>query len=568
MAKETHWFARFAPRNIKTAPKLVVSSIIVCVIMMVAGLVGIWGMGQINDRLVSIGQNHLPAVQDLGTVRSEFIRAQTDMRDAVLNPDTSLASGFVAQAQADEQRMSAATTAFIALGHAADETPGIMQLQHVLHIWQNTLHAIEPTANAPTADNRYRLTIEIEYQWAPQTQAVFDALDTLHHFEVVHANSATSDAQMMVNRLFWVAVLTIICGFGMAMGTSLLIARRISNPLQAMVEVAKRVEQGNLRPVLHLNAAYQGEDEVGELTRALVDMLPSLRELVQQVMNSSQAVDASSVQISQASQHTMHVSGEVTRIIEQMADSVIDQGQQLRQSAQAIDGLAQRSTIVQTEAQTMQHAMLALKDRVSLTADQIRHLGVRAQEIGQIVQTIEGIAEQTNLLALNAAIEAARAGEHGRGFAVVAAEVRKLAERATSATQEIGKIIHETQTETNLAVDSMAAGVAQVERNVALVANTEQEAHRMADSAAEVNTLIADITALSDRNSTAAAEVTSATQAMSAQVAETVTFTEHLGEVAHHLRAVVGVFTLEDAPPTPSALPVSRSHPTLVKSAA
>ena len=562
MPKESDWFTRFAPRNIKTAPKLVASSLFICVIMMVAGIVGIWGMGQINDRLVLIGQRHLPAVQDLGTVRAEFIRAQTDMRDAVLNPDASLVGSFVAKAQADEQRMNAAVAAFNALGPAADETQGIAQLQHVLHIWQNTLHAIEPTANAPTADNRARLIIAIEYQWAPQTQAVFDALDVLHHLEAVHANTATSDAQTTVNRLFWVAILTIVFGFATAMGTSLFIARRIANPLQAMVEVAKRVEQGNLRPAMHLNDAYQGEDEVGELTRALVAMLPSLRELVQQVMNSSQAVDASSIQISQASQQTVHVSGEVSGIIQHMADSVIDQGQQLRQSAQAIDGLAQRSTAVQTEAQTMQRAMLALKARVSLTADQIRHLGVRAQEIGQIVQTIEGIAEQTNLLALNAAIEAARAGEHGRGFAVVAAEVRKLAERATSATQEIGHIIHETQMETNQAVDSMAEGVAQVEQNVALVANTEQEAHKMADNAAHVNSLIADITALSDRNSAAAAEVTSATHEMSAQAEETVTFIEQLSEVAQHLRAVVGVFTLEDAPP---ALRTPQPTRTLVK---
>ncbi len=130
--------------------------------------------------------------------------------------------------------------------------------------------------------------------------------------------------------------------------------------------------------------------------------------------------------------------------------------------------------------------MRAIADTMRSTSLCVGQLGDQSDRITTIVKTIREIADQTNLLALNAAIEAARAGEQGRGFAVVADEVRKLAERTSLSTTEIGDMVNSIQDGTRSAIKSMDSSLEKAGVGVQLANDAREVIVRISRGAREV----------------------------------------------------------------------------------
>ena len=167
--------------------------------------------------------------------------------------------------------------------------------------------------------------------------------------------------------------------------------------------------------------------------------------------------------------------------------------------------------------QTLQQ-MKSIETAVDTSAITIQETNARAQQIGEIVGTIEDIAAQTNLLALNAAIEAARAGDQGKGFAVVASEVRKLAEKSAAATKEIGAIITNIQASAQRAAEAMDVAIQKVHDGSSLAQHSGDALDQLLESAKETRRQTGEMAAANQTVTDVMGDLTSAIDSVSTVV--------------------------------------------------
>jgi twitching motility protein PilJ len=139
------------------------------------------------------------------------------------------------------------------------------------------------------------------------------------------------------------------------------------------------------------------------------------------------------------------------------------------------------------------NGMDTIREQIQQTSKRIKRLGESTQEIGDIVELINGFAEQTNVLALNAAIQAATAGGAGKGFAVVADEVQQLAESATNATRRIETLVQTIQTDTFGTVVSMESTISEVVSGARLAEDAGTALEQIETVSKDLSKLVAGI---------------------------------------------------------------------------
>ena len=205
----------------------------------------------------------------------------------------------------------------------------------------------------------------------------------------------------------------------------------------------------------------------------------------------------------------------------QAADSAHNAKGKAENGAEVVARVVTDISRIQTSAVELKNAMTSL--------------GKQAESTGQILGVISDIADQTNLLALNAAIEAARAGEAGRGFAVVADEVRKLAEKTMTATQDVGRAVCEIQEGTRKNISSVESVVAAIESAASLSINSGESLKRILEFVDQVNDQVQSIATASEEQSATSEEINRSVEQIATISTETAQAMEHAAKAVADL---------------------------------
>jgi methyl-accepting chemotaxis protein len=344
--------------------------------------------------------------------------------------------------------------------------------------------------------------------------------------------SAQTEARADADRTLAIILAVAVAGTALAVLVAILLRGSILLPLRQAIALAEKVAQGDLRERVQVTRG----DEAGQLQAAMRDMVERLSQVIGDVRSGGDALRAAAGQVAATALALSEGTGQQAASVEETTSSLEEMNASITQNA---ENSRQTEGIAAQAARTAEESGKAVEQSVGAM-----------RSIAERISIVEEIAYQTNLLALNAAIEAARAGEHGKGFAVV----RRLAERAQRSAKEIGELAGSSMQVAERSGKLLVELVPSIRKTADLVQEVSAASREQSTGVGQVSKAMSAVDDVTQRNASAAEELSSTAEQMSAQV--------------EALQGVIGFFQVEGsgekaAPrPVPAApLPAGAARP-------
>ncbi len=502
--------------------KLLLLSIAPAGVLAVAALVGVMALRGAQTRFAEVFETQQPLAQAVTEMYAHGLQGGQGLRNILLDPSNPQAYKNVEGAIKDYDT-AAATATKLSAG-----TPTAVLLEKVAQARGRQAAGRERVMALAKSDVPGATAVLIKEEtpaWREMRTGLIEAGKLVKADLHTTRDTALADTERAVA----VALAATLLGVLLAAVFPVLTRRTLTTTLggepEAARDLVKAVAQGDLTRHVPVRSG-DTESLLAHLAAMRGALAHTLREL-----------GSAAVQVSQASHEIAAGSTDLSNRTEQQASSLQETAASMEQMNAALKQSAEsahQASRLAADASTVAAKGGQVVGEVVSTMDGI---STSSRKIAEIIGVIDGIAFQTNILALNAAVEAARAGEQGRGFAVVASEVRSLAQRSAQAAREIKSLIGES--------------VEKVDAGHRLVSDAGQTMQEIVAQVKRVTTLIGEITASTQEESSGIGQVNQAvahldqmTQQNAALVEQSAAAAESLSEQADRLQQALGTFKL------------------------
>ena len=483
--------------NLTISKRLAVGFGVILALMIILTATGIWSLSGMNSKIEQIIKVNNTKIEHAYSIQNAINAIDKSVFTIVLSNDEGTTK---TERLKIETARAAYQTSMATLEKLETSVKGkeiIQELKQNAEISKGANdRAIETAASGNTQSAITTITGTMQI-----SNMLGNACNDLVRYQQDQTALGAKDAQATYARarLFLLIMGAVVFAFAVFLATGL--AKSITKPLNYGASIAHKIAEGDLTARIETMRA----DETGQLLGAMQNMLENLQRIIGEVKAAATNMASASHELNANSELMSKGAGEqagralqVASASEEMSQTILDVAKNTSSIEISSTETAKLARNGEKVVDSSVHKVKAISETIEASAQLIRSLGDRSNQIGHIIGVINDIADQTNLLALNAVIEAARAGEAGRGFAVVADEVKKLAVRTSNSTSEISSMITSMQKEVHEVVASMETITREVTAGVELSTQAGDVLRNIVGSVDQLHVMVQQIASASE----------------------------------------------------------------------